>query len=312
MEVYYDLAQFPQDRPTVLTIGSFDGVHIGHQQILRQLRHLASEIGGRSLLITFHPHPRLVLRQPQGQKLQLLSTLAEKIHWLDHFGLDALAVVPFTAEFAAQSPAEYIERFLVQQFKPRYIVIGYDHRFGKGRVGDIAYLRALEQQYGYEVLEISPQTLEDIAVSSTKIRQALQEGFFAKALQWLGHPYSISGEVVKGQQLGRQLGFPTANLALSQTEKLLPQEGIYAVRVQHQAQYYEGMLYIGARPTLGEDLQPSIEVHLFDFEGDLYGAFLRLDLLGFIRPDEKFEGLEALKAALAADAKAVKAFLGSV
>lgn len=308
MQIHRDLEQLPQFKNTVLTIGSFDGVHIGHQHILRRLRILADELDGESLLVTFHPHPRIVL-SPEEYKLQLLTTIEEKADLLAQQGLDHLVLTPFTKAFSVQSPEAYIEDFLIQQFQPRCIVIGYDHRFGKNRQGDISYLRQYQEPYDFEIEEITKQEIEHIAISSTKVRNALSKGKIRKATQLLGHPFRLTGKVVKGNQIGRNMGFPTANVEVPDPHKLIPPVGIYAVQVVYKEQRYGGMLYIGARPTIGEALQQTIEVNIFDFNQNIYGELLRVDFIAHIRGDSKFEGLEALRVQLQADRKAALAAL---
>lgn len=310
MQIHRDLEQLPVFKNTVLTIGSFDGVHLGHQHILQRLQTLAQEVEGESLLVTFHPHPRLVLR-PDDYQLQLLTTIEEKAELLAQQGLNHLVLTPFTKAFSEQSPAAYIEDFLIKHFQPRCIVIGYDHRFGKNREGDISYLRKHQELGGFEVEEISKQEVEDIAVSSTKIRKAVSKGAVAQAARLLGHPFQIRGTVVKGNQIGRGIGFPTANVQVANPHKLIPPVGIYAVRVQYEGQRYGGMLYIGTRPTIGEALEQTIEVNIFDFEQNIYGASLKIDFLAHIRGDSKFEDLEGLRKQLQADRAAALELLKS-
>jgi len=300
MRVFHDLEELPPFHNAVLTIGSFDGVHHGHQKIIEQVNGLARSIGGESVLVTFHPHPRLII-YPRDQSLKLLTTIEEKAQLLERYGLDNVVVVPFTVEFSQQSADEYIQKFLVEKFHPRYIVIGYDHRFGLGRQGDVNYLKWYGRQSGYEVVVIDKQEVEDIAVSSTQIRQALDNTNISRANQLLGHPFLLTGTVVHGQSLGRRLGFPTANLEIKQPHKLVPPNGIYAVRVVHRGERYGGMLYIGERPSLKELLDRTIEVNIFDFDKDIYGDKLQLELLQFLREDASFNGLEALSAQLARD-----------
>lgn len=303
MQVYHDLNQLPEFRNAVITIGSFDGVHKGHQKLLEQLRLLARRSQGESVVITFHPHPRLVV-YPNDDSLRLLNTIDEKLALLEQYGVNHAVVVPFTVEFAQQPADEYVLRFLVERFHPRYVVIGYDHRFGLNRQGDINYLRYHGKEAGFEVVEISRQDIDAMAVSSTKIRKALDAGEVERAARLLGHAYRLTGKVVYGQQLGARIGFPTANLEIAQKHKLVPREGIYAVYVTHKEQRYRGMLYIGNRPTLNEDkLSQSIEVNIFDFEKSLYGDKIQIELVAFLREDAQFDSLEALSQQLALDKK---------
>lgn len=300
MKVFNDLNNLPSFQKAVVTIGSFDGVHRGHQQIIRQVNALAGEIGGESVIITFHPHPRSVI-YPRDNTLRLITTIEEKVQLLERYGADNLVVVPFTIEFSQQSADEYIQKFLVERFHPHSIVIGYDHRFGLNRQGDVNYLRWHGEQYGFEVVEIEKQQVEDIAVSSSKIRTALEAGEVGIARQLLGHPFTLTGTVTHGQKIGKSLGFPTANLEMPQKDKLVPPEGIYAVWVIHQGQRYGGMLYIGRRPTLKQHDHRTIEVNIFNFNKDIYGDKLQLELMSFIRSDQSFENLDELSEQLRRD-----------
>jgi riboflavin kinase/FMN adenylyltransferase len=300
MRVFYDLDQLPVFRNAVLTIGSFDGMHKGHQQILEQVNRIAKETEGESVVITFHPHPRQVI-YPKDDSLQLISTTDEKIARLEQYGADNVVVVPFTIEFSQQSADEYIEKFLVEKFDPRVIVIGYDHRFGLNRQGDIHYLRWFGEKANFEVVEIPKQEVDNIAVSSTKIRQALNDGQVGRAAQMMGHHFWISGTVVQGDQIGNTIGYPTANVEVPNAQKLIPPDGIYAVWVQHKDQRYRGMLYIGNRPTIPGSKRRSIEVNIFDFDKNIYGDRLRLELIERTRGDKAFSDLEGLKAQLARD-----------
>ena len=299
MKVHYDLDNLPNFNGAIITIGSFDGVHLGHQKILRRLVELAREEGGTSVVITFDPHPRIVLKGPDSG-LELLTTTAEKAKLLEENGIEHMVVVPFSKAFAQQSPKEYVEQFLLGKFQPSHIVIGYDHKFGQNRSGDVGMLRAYERAGDFRIIEIEAHEITDITVSSTKIRKALKAAEVKKAAQLLGHPFSITGEVVSGQAIGRKIGYPTANIAVSDPYKMVPPEGIYAVRCKHASGTYDGMLYIGNRPTLGGQGR-SIEVNLFDFSGDIYGDQLSVDFVDYIRGDQKLDGLEALKARLAQD-----------
>jgi riboflavin kinase/FMN adenylyltransferase len=308
MKVHYQLDQLPRFRRAVVTIGSFDGVHRGHQQLLKRIQRLAERRGGESVVITFDPHPRTVL-QPDDDSLRLLTTIQEKITRCEASGIDHLVVVPFTKEFSQQSPEEYIENFLVRYFRPDRIVIGYDHRFGKDRMGDIAYLRHHGKLHRYEVIEIAPQEVNDITVSSTKVRNALLGGEVAKAWELLGYAYQISGEIVRGKQLGRTIGFPTANIRPDHPLKLIPANGIYAVRAMRGDQLLEGMLYIGDRPSLEDGRGITIELNLFNFNDDLYGERLKIIFIDYVREDRKLENMEALKQQLSADKSATQAVL---
>jgi riboflavin kinase/FMN adenylyltransferase len=303
MRIYKDLNNLPAFKNAVLTIGSFDGVHIGHQQIIQQINDLASSIDGESVLITFDPHPRFVVGKKQGD-LKLLNTLEEKANLLEQCAVDVLVVVPFSKAFASQSPDAYIQDFLVAHFQPKIIAIGYDHKFGKNRVGDISYLKKFEDKHDFKVVEISKQEVADIAVSSTKVRNALMEGDVESAEQLLGHPFGITGIVAKGLQIGTTIGYPTANIEVQHPYKLVPPEGIYAVWVDYEARRYQGMLYIGNRPTIDQNLKQTIEVNIFDFNQDIYGKELKVEFIEYLRGDVKFTTIEALKDQLSKDKQA--------
>ena len=308
MITHYQLDDLPRFRRAVVTIGSFDGVHQGHQQLLARIRRMAEARQGESVVITFDPHPRTVLN-PGDDSLRLLSTTEEKAVFCAEQGIDHLVVVPFTREFSEQSPAEYIEHFLVRHFAPERIVIGYDHHFGKDRAGDVEFLRYHAAEFGYEVVEIAAQEVDQITVSSTKIRQALHQGDVARARVLMGRPYGLSGRVVQGQQIGRTLGYPTANLELLNRLKLVPANGIYAVRAEVKGELRDGMLYIGERPVLEDGRGTIIELHLFDFSDDLYGETIRVEFVEYLRGDTHLKGLDALKAQLTEDEGAARAAL---
>jgi riboflavin kinase/FMN adenylyltransferase len=314
MHVIRDPAQFPALTNAVVTSGTFDGVHVGHQRILARLREVAQARGGPSVVITYWPHPRLVLGPPLSHpellELQLLNTLDERIAKLAKFGVDYLLIVPFTREFAQWTSEEYIQRLLLQTVGARHLVIGYDHRFGKNREGGFDYLRQHADRYGLTVEEIPREDVDAVGVSSTRIRQALRQGDIATANRYLGYPYPLSGVVVPGQQLGRTIGYPTANLAPPEPLKLVPARGIYAVWATTAAgTRHPAMLSIGVRPTIGDDLAQTIEVNLLDFSGDLYDQVLTLEFVAWLRAEEKYNGLAALTAQLALDAKATRAAL---
>ncbi|MFK7949054.1 MAG: bifunctional riboflavin kinase/FAD synthetase [Saprospiraceae bacterium] len=299
MRVFQSLATLPKFKNAVITIGSYDGVHAGHQQIINRVNNLAKVENGESVLITFHPHPRLVLN-PNDNSLKLITSVNEKIEVLKKYGIDNVVITPFTKEFARQTPIEYVRDFLIKYFEPKRIVIGYDHRFGNKRSGGIELLKELAFSYNYKVEEIEKHEVDDIAVSSTKIRTAILEGNVETAKKYLNHPFSIAGKVVYGKQIGRQIGYPTANLEVERQNKIIPKAGIYAVHVHHNNQKYKGMLYIGHRPTLNGQSQ-SIEVNLFDFDGNLYGQTLYIEFIKKVREDAKFDSLEELKQQITID-----------
>ncbi len=310
MRVFRDINALPDFNNPVLTIGSFDGVHLGHRQILERLKEEARKRNGETVVITFHPHPRLVV-PGKGAPLLLINDLEEKIKLMEASGIDNLVVVPFSLEFANQSPEAYVEDFLIKRFRPSAIVIGYDHKFGMGRRGDIRLLQTYAAQGFFEVLEIPKHTTRDIGISSTRIRNAILEGKIALANELLGHPFSLTGKVVKGKQIGRQLGYPTANISIENKAKIIPAVGIYAVFVELDGNRYRGMMYIGNRPTIEGDGRRSIEVHIFDFKGDIYGATITVFLIQKTREDRRFENLDLLKEQLAIDEQETKAVLAS-
>ncbi len=294
MRVYRHINEFKLVNSPVVTIGTFDGVHLGHQQIIKRLIQSADIQAGESVVLTFHPHPRLVLF-PTKNDLQLLTTLDEKIALLEHYGVKHLVVQDFTKEFSQISHADFVKNILVEGLKVRKLIIGYDHHFGHGRMGGLNELKLLAPQFGFEVEEIPEQDIDAVAVSSTRIRKALKIGAVAEACILLGHNYSISGSVVKGKQLGRTLGFPTANIEVADASKLIPPNGIYAVNVvlKGESKRYNGALSIGTRPTFDNGAR-SIEVNIFDFDRDIYGVELTLFFRHLLRDELKFESAEAL------------------
>jgi len=292
MRVFRDLDGLPVFTNSVVTIGTFDGVHLGHQKLIERIKLLSQQIGGESILVTFHPHPRIVIN-PEDKSLRLLNTIDEKMVLLERFGVDNLVIVPFSRAFSEQSAENYISSFLVKNFNPKYIVIGYDHKFGKNRSGDFKLLEEMKTRFGYQMVEITKETLDDIGISSTKIRSAISSGDIKLANELSGHNYTLSGTVVRGLQNGRKLGFPTANIQVNDEYKLVPQTGIYAVFVHHAGKRYTGMLSIGYNPTFAGKEQ-TIEVNILDFDKDIYGENLTLELIAFIRKEKKFDSPEAL------------------
>jgi riboflavin kinase / FMN adenylyltransferase len=307
MRVFKNLEDLPKFKNAIITIGTFDGVHKGHQKLLERLKDLAASENGESILITFHPHPRFVL-QPGNKDLKLLNTLEEKIAILEYYGLDNLIVAPFSKEFSQMPALSYIENFLVKNTQAKVIVIGYDHHFGINRSGNIKLLEAYQNVFHYKVEEISKETLLDIDISSTKIRNALLEGEIEISNELLGQPYRMNGYVIKGKQLGRTLGYPTANIQLTVDYKLIPKTGVYAVKVIVNHNQYGGMLNIGFRPTV-EGRNKTIEVNIFDFDKDIYGEEIEVKLIKRIRNEVKFKGLDELKAHLAEDKKVALSYL---
>jgi riboflavin kinase/FMN adenylyltransferase len=299
MKVYRSVDTIPAFERAVVTIGTFDGVHTGHRLILDQLKQEARRINGETVIITFHPHPRKVVATGQPA-IWLINTIEEKIELLDKNGIDHLVIVPFTDAFSQQTPEAYIEQFLVERFHPHTVIIGYDHRFGKDRQGDYKLLEAYSARFGFELKEIPAHLINNNTVSSTRIREALLKGDVDTANELLGYHYFFEGKVVDGNKLGRELGYPTANLAVEREEKLVPGLGIYAVYVEVDGRKMKGMMSIGVRPTIG-GTNRVIEVNIFDFEEEIYGKVMRVWVVRWLRPEVKFEGLEALKEQLGRD-----------
>lgn len=307
MIVYNNLDSFPDLPYAVVTSGTFDGVHRGHQKILERLTEAARSHNGQSVLLTFWPHPRTVVSN-DSPNLKLLTTLDEKISLLEQAGVDHLVIIPFTRSFSQLTSEEFIQRILIERIQTKKLVIGYDHRFGRDREGGFDYIQKHQADYGFEVEEIPRQDIEAVGVSSSKIRMALAEGNVQIATKFLGRTYNLTGTIVKGRQLGRTIGFPTANLQVDDANKLVPANGVYAVEVLHGGQRYGGMTNIGFRPTVAGENQ-TIETYIFDFERDIYGEHLTLLFNEFIRPEQKFSGLPALVEQLKLDEARARALL---
>jgi len=298
LKVYYHLDEFKKPNKTVVTTGTFDGVHVGHQKIISRLVDVAKITEAESVILTFFPHPRMVLNQDLD--IKLIQTLKERIRELGNTGLDHLIIHPFSKEFSRLSSLEFVRNILVNQLGVETLVIGYDHHFGRNREGTFEHLKEFGPVYGFEVEEIQVQDVDQISVSSTKIRNALKEGDVVTAANFLTRPFELEGKVVKGQQLGRKLGFPTANIEISEGYKIYPKNGVYAVDVEYKDQLYKGMLNIGFRPTVeGENL--TIEVHIFEFDMDIYNDSIRIFLNKLIREEIKFKSIDELKEQLIKD-----------
>jgi riboflavin kinase/FMN adenylyltransferase len=318
MIVHNNIAQLPVFTNAIVTIGTFDGVHTGHQQIIQLMKQEAARVKGETVIITFHPHPRKIIAGG-GSAVLLLNTLEERIQLLEKAGIDHLVVTPFNEAFADQTAEAYIEEFLVKTFHPHTIIVGYDHRYGKGRKGDYTLLEAKAAEFNYRVKEIPAHMLQEIAISSTKIRTALLNGDIATANNCLGYAYFFSGKVAEGNKLGRTIGYPTANIEIEDEEKLIPGNGVYAVKIQienYKSDSYriqiadlKGMMNIGTRPTVN-GTKRTIEVNIFDFDETIYGKKLTISLHKRLREEQKFNGLEALKAQLAKDKQASLDFFG--
>lgn len=307
LKVYYNLQEFKPLENAVVTIGTFDGVHVGHQKILFRLTEIANSTQGESVVMTFWPHPRMVV-SPDSHDLKLLSTIDEKIQLLENQGIQHLIIVPFTREFSELSAEEYVQKILIGRIGTKRLVIGYDHRFGRNREGGFDYLSDNKRRFGIEIEEISRQEIEHLTISSTKIRNSLIEGKIKVANELLGRNYSFQGLVVKGRQLGRTIGFPTANVHLAENYKLTPSNGVYAVRIFVRGSWYKGIMNIGNRPTV-EGIGITREVNIFDFDDDIYGEDVVVEILDFIRKETKFNGLEELKAQIKADVAYCKTLL---
>jgi riboflavin kinase / FMN adenylyltransferase len=299
MKIYHGIEDFTKLNFAVVTSGTFDGVHVGHQKIFSRLREIASRHKGESVVLTFWPHPRLVLH-PEDDSLKVLNTFEEKAELLKEEGINHLIRIPFTKEFSQLTSEEFIRKILVETIGTKKLVIGYDHHFGKNREGSFEQLKLNGPKYGFEVEEIPRQDIDNVGVSSTKIRKALDEGDIETATHFLGKPYSITGRVVTGDKLGRLIGYPTANLEIEIKHKLVPMDGIYAVTVLHEHKEFGGMLYIGNRPTINGTKQ-NIEVNIFDFNDDIYGESLTVKFHKLIRGDKKLADLEELKAQISLD-----------
>lgn len=310
MKVHYDLKQLPPFSRGVITTGAFDGVHKGHQQIIARMKEIAKLVNGETVIITFHPHPRKITSSVPGDVKQL-TCLNERIILLEKAGIDHLVVIPFDYHFSNLSAADYISSFLEAHFHPHTIIVGYDHKFGKGRTGNFEMLCDYGKKLGFQVEQINEQLVERDIISSTHIRNYLLEKNIVKANALLGYAYFFDGFVVRGNQIGRTIGFPTANLHINDEEKLIPSNGVYAVRVKGSyfgTKVLEGMMNIGVRPTV-DGHKKVIEVNIFDFDEDIYEQTLTVMVYEYIRGEVKFDGLDALKAQLKEDAKSAKAIL---
>jgi len=306
MKIHDDISEVTGITQPVVTIGTYDGVHLAHQKIICRLNELAKEVNGESVLITFDPHPRLVLNP--DDTIQMINTIEERKTLLDQYGIDHLVLIHFTLAFSELTAMDFVNEILLKGLKPYKLVIGYDHHFGKDREGSIDLLKSMADQLPFEIEEIPRQMIDDATISSTRIREDLLSGEIELANKYLGHPFSLTGSVVIGKQIGTRLGFPTANLAVADKHKIIPGNGIYAVKVKHQAFEHKGMLNIGLRPTL-EGSQRTIEVHIFNFNQDIYQEKLELIFMKRVRSEIKFEDLEALSKQLQKDKEAVEAIL---
>lgn len=308
MKIINSYSNFSSSEKTFVTIGTFDGVHIGHQKILTNLIKKAKKNNSKSVLLTFFPHPRMVLQK--DLKIKLLNTIDEKAALLEKMGLDYLIIHPFSIDFSRMTAVEFVRDVLVNKLNTKELIIGYDHHFGKNREGNIHQLTELSELYGFSVNEIPAQDVNDVAVSSTKIRAALEDGKLKTANKYLGYNYMLSGQVESGEKIGSNIGFPTANLAIKEDYKLIPKNGAYIVSSSINNKTVFGMMNIGFRPTIGGN-KKTIEIHFFDFNQDLYDKNIVIELNYFLREEEKFNSLEGLKKQLAKDEETSRRFIKS-
>ncbi|MDI5894286.1 bifunctional riboflavin kinase/FAD synthetase [Flavobacterium algoritolerans] len=306
MKIFHSINDFSSTKKTILTLGTFDGVHIGHKKILKKLTQNTENQKYESLVLTFFPHPRMVLQEHSD--IKLLNTIDEKIDLLEKIGIENLVIHPFDEAFSRLTAEEFVSNILVDRFHIQKIVIGHDHRFGRNRTANIDDLIDYGKEYGFEVEQISVQEINDISVSSTKIRNALLEGDMALANEYLGYNYFLTGSIIQGKQLGRTIGFPTANLKIEENYKLIPQNGVYIVKSIIDGQIVFGMMNIGFNPTVDGQKQ-SIEIHYFDFNADLYNQKISVSILHRIRSEQKFESVDLLKEQLEKDKKTALTFL---
>ena len=309
LKLFHSINDFQSAKKTILTLGTFDGVHIGHKKILERITQNTENGKYESLVLTFFPHPRMVLQEKS--EIRLLNTIAEKTKLLEATGIENLVIHPFNESFSRLTAEEFVHSILVNQFHIQKIIIGHDHRFGRNRTANIDDLIAFGDEYGFEVEQISAQEIQDVSVSSTKIRKALNEGNMALANEYLGYDYFLSGEVVKGKQLGRTIGFPTANIQIDEEYKLIPKNGVYAVKAIVDQKEVFGMMNIGFNPTVNGQTQ-TIEVNLFDFDTDIYGKKIEVSLLHYLREEQKFGSVDLLKAQLNQDKTDALAFVSQL
>lgn len=308
MQVHFDLLNLPSFNNAAITIGTFDGVHKGHKKVIEALIHEAYKLKGEAIIITFHPHPRKIVNA--DTPLQLINTLEGKIELIRQTGVDHIVVVPFTSEFATQTAKEYIENFIVKNFHPKTIIIGHDHHFGKNREGNIELLQQLEPIYTFNLLEIPKHVVDEIAISSSKIRNALLKSEIDIANKLLGYSFFFEGKVVTGDAIGRTIGFPTANLDYTNEDIIRLGHGVYAVMVEVENRIFKGMLSIGTRPVLKNSTE-KIEVNILDFQEDIYDKTIRVNVVHWMRNQEKFNSLQEMKTQLAVDREKAKKLLSN-
>ena len=300
MKVYHDIKDFRKIPNAIVTIGTFDGVHLGHQAVFKQMVDKARQIGGETVVITFFPHPRIVI-SPNDNRLRLITTQEDKIEHLRRSNIDNLIIINFTKEFSHTSSEDFIKDYVVRYIQPAILVIGYDHHFGSNRSGDFDTLSKLGMEFHFAVEKINEQDIEDITISSTKIRSALQKGDIKLANKLLGYSYSTSGIVKNGDSIGRTLGFPTANISIKPEYQLIEKAGVYATIARVDGKDYPSMTYIGRRPTISNGLPTSTETYIMDFDGDLYGKEIRVTFIDRVRDEMTFDKLERLKSQIQED-----------
>ena len=310
MKVYHSIEDFKENtHNSILTIGTFDGVHIGHQKIIERLNQIKGSKKDRSIILTFFPHPRRILHH--GNEIKMLNTLDEKIQLLNKFGLDHLVIEPFTKDFSQLSALEFVREILIDQLSIKKLVIGYDHQFGKNREGNYEQLKEFGELYSFEVEKITAQEIENVSVSSTKIRKALENGNIEKANRYLGYAYLLTGKIVKGEGLGRKINFPTVNLSIAESYKLIPKKGVYIVKSTINENTVFGVMNIGLRPTVSGKKQ-TIEIHLLDFDQDLYDKKIQIKMLKRLRNEQKFDSIEQLKEQIKKDEKKARLWLNKI
>ena len=308
MKIYNNFSDFVKVPNAIVTIGTFDGVHLGHQAILKDMVKTAKEIGGETVVITFYPHPRQVLNI-NAANLRFITTQEEKLQLLEKSGVDNVVVVNFTKEFSRVSSEDFIRDYIIEHINPVKLVIGYDHHFGNNRMGDFSLLSEMQNKYNFKVQRIEAHDVENIAVSSTKIRHSLQQGDVNRANALLGYQFSYIGKVISGNKIGREIGYRTANIEVEKEFRLIETSGVYATYVDYEGKEYKSMTYIGKKPTINNDEIENIEVHLFDFDGDLYDKDIKVRFVARVRGEQKFESLDALKKQLQIDEKNIREIL---
>ena len=308
MKVFTSIPDYPFENKSIVTIGTFDGVHLGHRVILKRMKEIAKKTKGKSVLLTFFPHPRHVLHK-DNQDMKLITTLQEKQDLINQAGLDNLVIHEFTKKFSRIKPVNFVRDILVEQLNVHTLVIGYDHHFGRNREGSIQELTVLADLYDFNIEKIDPQYFEDVTVSSSKIRKLIEKGEMVKAKQYLGYEFMLNGKVIKGNSLGKTINFPTANIVVENKWKILPADGVYAVKIVLEAKEYKGMMNIGQKPTVGGN-DKSLEVNIFDFNQDIYGKGIEIRFVKRIRDERKFENLLGLKKQLLIDRNKARKILG--